>query len=247
LWRNNSSEILRYLVVDELHTFDGAQGTDLACLVRRIKERLKTPENHLCCVGTSATLGSDTERQRLIEYAAEIFGEPFDKDCIIPEFRLSAGEFLERSLISNISVVDHKNAAALDPENYSNYEEYIKAQYELWFDKKLSIDDIKSGEWRFELPEVLKGHLFFQNLLKVLGGRIRRYEDIFDDLQRVTPELRDVSQRYRVNVLNSLLALVSSAAIKNNGRASPFLHVRHHLWLRELRRMVSNAEPAVCR
>ena len=97
LWRNNGPETLRYLVVDELHTFDGAQGTDLACLVRRLKERLKTPENYLCCVGTSATLGSDLEKQRLIDYASEIFGEPFDHECIIPEYRLSAGEFLEKA------------------------------------------------------------------------------------------------------------------------------------------------------
>ena len=88
------------------------------------------------------------------------------------------------------------------------------------------------------LPELLKGHLFFQNLLKVLAGRIRPYEDIFDDLQRVTPEIRDAPHEYRVNVLNSLLALVSSAGVKNGERLSPFLQVRHHLWLRELRRMV---------
>ena len=57
LWRVNEPDTLRYLVVDELHTFDGAQGADLACLIRRIKERVKTPREHLCCVGTSATLG----------------------------------------------------------------------------------------------------------------------------------------------------------------------------------------------
>ena len=38
LWNYNEPETLRYLVVDELHTFDGAQGADLACLIRRLKE-----------------------------------------------------------------------------------------------------------------------------------------------------------------------------------------------------------------
>ena len=51
LWRYNDSETLRYIIVDEFHTFDGAQGTDLACLLRRIKHRLNTPRNHLACVG----------------------------------------------------------------------------------------------------------------------------------------------------------------------------------------------------
>jgi DEAD/DEAH box helicase domain-containing protein len=35
LWAHNSPTTLRYVVVDELHTFDGAQGTDLALLLRR--------------------------------------------------------------------------------------------------------------------------------------------------------------------------------------------------------------------
>ena len=33
LWAQQRPDTLRYLVVDELHTFDGAQGTDLACLI----------------------------------------------------------------------------------------------------------------------------------------------------------------------------------------------------------------------
>ena len=43
LWRHNQPSTLRYLVVDELHTFDGPQGTDLACLIRRLRERLRVP------------------------------------------------------------------------------------------------------------------------------------------------------------------------------------------------------------
>ena len=41
LWRfNHTIGVLRYLVLDELHTYDGAQGADVACLIRRLKERL---------------------------------------------------------------------------------------------------------------------------------------------------------------------------------------------------------------
>ena len=53
LWSRQQPDTLRYLVVDELHTFDGAQGTDLACLIRRLKGRLQTPPGQLVCVGTS--------------------------------------------------------------------------------------------------------------------------------------------------------------------------------------------------
>jgi DEAD/DEAH box helicase domain-containing protein len=56
LWRFNLPGVLQYLVLDELHTYDGAQGADVACLIRRLKERLDIPQGELCVVGTSATL-----------------------------------------------------------------------------------------------------------------------------------------------------------------------------------------------
>ena len=56
LWNKNLPDTLKYIAVDELHTFDGAQGTDLACLLRRLKTRLNVEPGHICCVGTSATM-----------------------------------------------------------------------------------------------------------------------------------------------------------------------------------------------
>ena len=90
LWsRNDTTGALRFIVVDELHTFDGAQGTDLACLIRRLKSRLNIPEGDLCCVGTSATMGGEGSAQALLDYAQNIFGEVFDKDAIVTEDRLT--------------------------------------------------------------------------------------------------------------------------------------------------------------
>jgi len=100
LWLHNTPDTLRFIVVDELHTFDGAQGSDLACLVRRLKARLAIEPGYLCCVGTSATLGTKEEQEDLLEYATAVFGEPFTKDAVIEESRLGPGEFLEKAFIS---------------------------------------------------------------------------------------------------------------------------------------------------
>src|SRR5438067_3458439 len=48
-----SHDGLRFLVFDELHTYRGRQGADVAMLIRRLKERCAGPE--VICVGTSAT------------------------------------------------------------------------------------------------------------------------------------------------------------------------------------------------
>ena len=94
IWRHNERGTLRFLVVDEIHTFDGAQGTDLACLVRRLKRRLQVDDGSLCCVGTSATLGGPEAAAELRVYAKAVFGEPFDESAVIGESRVDTAAFL---------------------------------------------------------------------------------------------------------------------------------------------------------
>jgi ATP-dependent helicase YprA (DUF1998 family) len=47
-----------FLVLDELHTYRGRQGADVAMLVRRLRNRL-APDKNILCVGTSATMTSE--------------------------------------------------------------------------------------------------------------------------------------------------------------------------------------------
>ncbi|MCB1637104.1 MAG: DEAD/DEAH box helicase, partial [Xanthomonadales bacterium] len=99
LWASNTPTTLRYVVVDELHTFDGAQGTDLALLLRRLRARLKIEPKHLICAGTSATLGGGSDTAPLREYARQVFGVPFEPDSVVVEDRQSVGVFLEDAMV----------------------------------------------------------------------------------------------------------------------------------------------------
>ena len=182
LWEENTPETLSYLVVDELHTFDGAQGTDLACLIRRLKARLGTPSGWLCCVGTSATLGDTSEHEQLRNYAGEIFGEPFDDQAVIDESRLSAGEFLGDSLIAHLALPFYEDAPLLSADGYTTVADYLAGQYRLWFGEPVAGETVTADEWRIELGQRLKNHLFFQNLLKVLGNRPREYAEVLAEL-----------------------------------------------------------------
>lgn len=53
---------LSFLVLDEMHTFRGRQGADVAMLVRRVRERMQGAEP-LQCVGTSATMASGDRQE----------------------------------------------------------------------------------------------------------------------------------------------------------------------------------------
>ncbi|MBW4470664.1 MAG: hypothetical protein KME45_09695 [Stenomitos rutilans HA7619-LM2] len=43
------------------------------CCYPPLRNRLKTPVNHLACVGTSATLGSHASQEDVLNYASTIF------------------------------------------------------------------------------------------------------------------------------------------------------------------------------
>lgn len=78
---------LQFFVLDELHTYRGRQGADVALLTRRVREVCARP--HLQCVGTSATLsasGSFADQQRQIaDVACRLFGAPVKPERIIGE------------------------------------------------------------------------------------------------------------------------------------------------------------------
>lgn len=67
---------LEFLILDELHTYRGRQGADVALLVRRLRERLQA--QHLVCIGTSATMSSidaQSDRNNTVADVASKFGE----------------------------------------------------------------------------------------------------------------------------------------------------------------------------
>ncbi|NOZ55675.1 MAG: DEAD/DEAH box helicase [Calditrichaeota bacterium] len=78
---------LQFLVLDELHTYSGRQGADVAMLVRRLRERSGNP--NLLCVGTSATMAAggtrEERRQAVANVATKIFGVPIPREHVIDE------------------------------------------------------------------------------------------------------------------------------------------------------------------
>ncbi|MFI8288195.1 protein kinase [Streptomyces sp. NPDC085614] len=71
------AEGLQFLVFDELHTYRGRQGADVAFLIRRVREACRASAT-LQCIGTSATMsteGSWEDQQREVaRVAARLFG-----------------------------------------------------------------------------------------------------------------------------------------------------------------------------
>jgi len=77
---------LRFVVLDELHSYRGALATEIACLIRRLKARCDLQQGDLRCIGTSATVSQDAGGdQALAAFATGLFDEAFAVDDVIGE------------------------------------------------------------------------------------------------------------------------------------------------------------------
>lgn len=240
LWQDNDPETLKYIAVDELHTFDGAQGTDLACLLRRLKRRLGIYDGFLCCIGTSATMGSKENDSNILSYAEEIFGEPFEKDAIITEDRLSAQEFFAGAEVTEFTLPTV--AQSIELKSLSEEDEptaYLQSAVKDWF-PNFSFD-VLGDEGRIQLGNELMHHSFMQSVINLTGGTYYQVSRIAEELAVHYPELKTLPDA--TVVINSLFALISHARTGRTGKLRPFLNVQVQLWMRELRRLVAKVDP----
>ena len=103
---------LQFLVLDEMHTYRGRQGADVAMLVRRVREACSSPQ--LQCIGTSATMasgGSTIDQKRTVaDVASRLFGS-----VVIPEHVI--GETLARATAADA----HQDISALTKAVTSGY------------------------------------------------------------------------------------------------------------------------------
>jgi replicative superfamily II helicase len=224
---------LRYVVVDEFHTYDGAQGTDVAMLLRRLAAVVGDPQpdnplGRICPVATSATLGEAGNTDRIREVAEEVFGVPFAADSVIGERRQSPDDFLDP--------VDY-SLPLPDPQALANID-----------DPRLRPDAMKeimaavtgrSDLTPEELSEALSRHILTHALIEVLGDKPSTSNEILEDLPR--RGAYSWGATFRQNPRAVATALARFTALLSVARApgnQPFLHIETHLWIRPLSRVV---------
>jgi DEAD/DEAH box helicase domain-containing protein len=228
LWSSNQSESpLKYLVLDEMHTFDGAQGSDVALLIRRLKAKLKL--NTITCVGTSATLlGEMGGDQVLTTFASRLFGEKFSKNSIIPETRLSIDETFSDVTTFNEHIPTDETISK--PKNIDNISSYIVKSARVWFKEELD-DSLKLGS-------KVKSHKLLYSILNELDNKPVLISDL---LTRINNTGLKLSKAQLYNFLSLLTHSKREVELGNNKKIEvPLLFVRTQLWVRELRRLIQS-------
>ncbi len=136
----NAAQGLRFLVLDELHTYRGRQGADVAMLVRRVRNLLNTTQ--LQCIGTSATLssegGREQQRRDVAEVATKLFGDKVQPENIISEtLRRStvAMDFGDPSLVDVLKI-----RAGSGSQIPATYEMLIRDPLASWIETTLGLE-----------------------------------------------------------------------------------------------------------
>lgn len=135
----NHCQGLEFLILDELHTYRGRQGADVALLVRRLRERLRADK--LVCIGTSATMSSTgnlTDRNKTIaDVATKLFGTRISEQDII-------GETLERVTdpLKDVASVQADLAAAVARTEFSwaDFDAFRVDPLSIWVELNLGIE-----------------------------------------------------------------------------------------------------------
>lgn len=100
--------MLRFLVLDEVHTYSGAQASEVALLLRKLRRRLGLKPEQVRCIGTSASLAQGDQAEKDIRrFASDLFGAPFT--------RVVRGERQKHALL----VSKHAETFSLSPEAWA--------------------------------------------------------------------------------------------------------------------------------
>ena len=233
LWRGNIDtdyKALKFIVLDELHTYDGAQGTDVANLIRRLKLKLNMSKGVLCPIGTSATIGNGPDsKKRLCDYASDVFGETFKEENVIEEHRIPVDQYVN---VTNNILPDSKLIKSCEFGANDTVESYMKRLCKVWL-KDSSISPVDAGT-------SLRSMDIVKSLLEILSTGILSLDDIQKSLIDQNNSYRKLylqeGEKVCVIALENLLALIAYAKrpLNTTGKQIPLLYLQVQLWQREL-------------
>ena len=141
---------LSILVLDEIHTYSGAQATEVAFLLRKLKHRIGQTEP-IQVFGTSASLASgDGADEALLDFAGQLFGEKVHqviRGKRIPHhallekkdyFSLSIGHWIQIGDFLNKNIEDDYDVYDWNEMVEDNFEDPVNGHLKLNEDQKFS-------------------------------------------------------------------------------------------------------------
>lgn len=164
LTRNEDRELvraaqgLRYLVFDELHTYRGRQGADVALLIRRC--RLSFGGHDIICVGTSATMAtggtSEDQKRDVAAVAQTLFGTEITASQVVGETLERATPELDFSALTIAQSLSRVLASNAQPPE--DYDSFINHPLASWIETTFGVQtESATGCLIRQQPRTLRG------------------------------------------------------------------------------------------
>lgn len=149
---------LRFLVLDELHTYRGRQGADVALLARRVREACRA--ERLQCVGTSATLAGpgtpDEQQAEVARVATQLFGAEVKPESVIGEtLRPATAEFSPEDPRDRQRLAERVSHSP--PRSPASDEEFSRDPLASWIEQTFGMIRDSAGQLMRAKPRELIG------------------------------------------------------------------------------------------
>jgi ATP-dependent helicase YprA (DUF1998 family) len=139
---------LRFVVVDELHSYGGRQGADVALLLRRVRAR--GGHGDLVYIGTSATVAGPGGREAVAQLAKQLFGIPLPPEDVVEETLVLATE-------GGMPDPAELRTAVLDPLPESPRPEILRRHPLFrWIERSFGVEEQPDGSLKRAQPITLQ-------------------------------------------------------------------------------------------
>lgn len=217
---------LQAIVLDEIHTYAGAQAIEVSFLLRRLKAHLGIPDRQLRCIGTSASL-DPARKGELADFASRLFGEPFSGADAVITSRKKAHPSLSAT----------PRPSGLTPQRWIEAGQLAaKARAAVQNETPMSAPD-----WNFEAElsgleelKVAEDKPLGDGLIELLGG----FEEIGAIAHRLQGDAvpiealaREIFPDAGSDAISALTGLISIGvlAVSEDATVFPLLPARYHL------------------
>lgn len=194
----------QYIVFDEAHSYVGSKGTEVACLVKRVKAMLKRDD--IKFILTSATLGDEKLNDEIVRFGEALCTAKFEASSIVRSYTAKAKPVGD---VGNVHFDAYRKLADMIRNNYSDAE-IMKTT------KNYGITIEESKELSEILFDMVLHDNFYFNIRSVLFNQIKTVTEIASELSITTDDLAD-------------FIAVASNALKDNER---LFEAKYHMFLR---------------
>jgi len=218
---------LQFLVLDEVHSYSGAQATEVAFLIRKLRRRLGLRPEDIRCIGTSASFasGGNADR-RILQFASDLFGTQFS--------RVIRGQRQEHFLLREAAT----NTFSLSAENWAELGGVVaglprdeQAAVESW---NRSIRESQLGNDAKEYLNIEMPHSLEPSLARILSAsnEIRRASKALSESGALP--FKQLSQELFGNAAHAEEGLVGLIGVGIRARLRPgefsLLPARYHFF-----------------